>query len=165
MDKNNIIFENWRMFATLTDGLQKAFYDQKIKDGHVVKCVSVNDVFTKDELSKIRDYCMLEPKQCFRTSYKLANLFPKRVKYIEGEVTILNGGIGIDHAWNLVDGTHYVDLTFELALNEEVTRKTYVAIGEYDVDTIRDVAFNTRVYGGVYNNLFLKKNYKRIKKH
>lgn len=164
MNKNNIIFEQWRSFAKLTSGLQQKFYEQKVRDGKTVKCVSAKDVFTKDEIEKIRRYCMIEPKMCHRTAYRLANLFPDRVKYVEGGVTIFNGGFGVEHAWNLVDGQHYVDLTFEYALNKDVTKETYVALCEYDVDVIREIAAETLVYGNVYNELFIKKNYKPTKK-
>ena len=164
MSKNNIIFEHWRKFALLSSDKQQKYFRRKIKDGHTVKCVSARDVFTDDELRKIHAYCMIEPKMCYRTAFRLTNLFPDRVKYVEGEVTIFNGGIGIDHAWNLVDGTHYVDLTFELALGEDVTRETYVALGEYDTDVIRDVAVKTQTYGNVYNELYLDKMNKKTKK-
>lgn len=156
MNRNNIIFEHWRSFAKMTSGLQQKFYKQRIRDGKTVKCVSAEDVFTHDELSRIIRYCEIEPKMCYRTAYRLANLFPDRVKYVEGEVTIFNGGFGIEHAWNLVDGEHYVDLTFELALNEDVTQTDYVALGEYDLQTIRNVASKTKLYGGVYDHLFLR---------
>ena len=161
MNKNNIIFAHWSSFAKLTSGLQQAFFKQKIRDGHMVKCVASRDVFTEDELKKIRRYCMIEPKMCYRTAYRLTHLFPDRVKYVEGEVTIFNGGFGVEHAWNLVDGQHYVDLTFEYALGEDVTKETYVALGEYDVDAIREVAAETQVYGNVYNELFIKNNKKQ----
>jgi len=151
MEKNNIIFEHWRTFAGLTDGRQHEYFEKKLKDGHTVKCVSVKDVFTSDELRAIKTYCDIEPKMCYRTAYKLTNLFPERVKYVEGEVTIFNGALGIEHAWNLVDGEHYVDLTFELALGEDVARTNYVALGEYDLRTVRNVASKTKLYGGVYD--------------
>lgn len=158
MPSNNIIVEHWRQFALLSSGRQQEYFQQKIKDGHVTKCVSARDVFTPAEMKRINQYCQIEPKMCYRTAYRLANLFPDRIKYVEGEVTIFNGGIGIDHAWNLVDGEHYVDLTFEFALNEDVTKETYVALGEYDIHTIRDVASNLQVYGGVYGYLWTKNN-------
>ena len=164
MPSNNIIFEQWSSLEKLTSGLQKKFYGQKVHDGHIVKCVSAKDVFTEDELKKIKHYCKIEPKMCYRTAYLLTNLFPDRVKYVEGEATIFNGGFGIDHAWNLVDGEHYVDLTFEFALEHDVTQETYVALGEYGVDVIREVAAKTQVYGNVYNQLFIKKYYKPNKK-
>ena len=164
MNNNNIIFEQWRSFEKLTSGLQKKFYGKKVRDGHTVKCVSAKDVFTEDELEKIKRYCKIEPKMCYRTAYLLTNLFPTRVKYVEGEVTIFNGGLGIEHAWNLVDDEHYVDLTLEFALERDVTNETYVALGEYNVDVIRKVAADTQIYGNVYNQLFIKKYYKPIKK-
>lgn len=153
MRKDSIIFEHWGMFRELASGRQREYFDKKLKDGHTIKCVSAKDVFTSDELKAIEIYCDIEPKMCYRTAYKLANLFPNRVKYVEGEATIFNGGLCIEHAWNLVDGEHYVDLTFEFALNKDVTKQTYVALGEYDLKTIRKVACETKLYGGVYDHL------------
>ena len=154
MDKNNVVFQHWDAWSKLASKMQSNYFKRKLKVGRTVKCVSVYDVFTKDEIAKIKRYCMIEQHMCYRTAYRLANLFPERVKYIEGEVVILNGGLSIEHAWNLVDGEHYVDLTFELALKENVTDRTYVALGEYNVDVIRDVACETHVYGGVYDKLY-----------
>ena len=153
---NNVILEQWKFFATVTDGYQKKYYERKLKDAHAIKCVSAHDVFTPQELERIFAYCQIEKRMCFRTAYRLANLFPDRVKYVEGEVTIFNGALGIEHAWNLVDGEHYVDLTFEFALQEDVTKEVYVALGEYDVDMIRDVACETQIYGDVWNHLSIK---------
>jgi len=151
---NNVILEQWKFFATVTDGYQKKYYERKLKDAHAIKCVSAHDVFTPQELERIFIYCQIEKKMCFRTAYRLANLFPDRVKYVEGEVTIFNGALGTEHAWNFVDGEHYVDLTFEFALKEDVTKETYVALKEYDVDVISKVAARNQVYGNVYGTLF-----------
>lgn len=169
MKTNNVIYRHWETWSKITNERQSEYFKRKIEAGHTIKCVSIGDVFTEDEIDKIKRYCMVEKKQCFKNAFRLTLLFPNRVKYVEGEVTILNGGLGIEHAWNLVDGEHYVDLTFELALNEDVTKETYVALGEYDVDVIRGIACETMVYGGVYDHLFLKefskKNLRINKKH
>lgn len=168
MDKNNVIFQKWKTFATLTNERQREYFKQKMKDGHTIKCVSIRDVFTDEEIKQIKSYCMVEQNMCFRTAYRLTNIFPKRVKYVEGEVTIFNGALGIEHAWNLVDGCHYIDLTFELALSRDVTKETYVALGAYDVHDISKVAGDTQVYGGVYDYLLIKKikeKERKTKKH
>lgn len=161
---SNTIMEQWKFFATITDGYQRAYYERKLKDAHEIKCVSARDVFTPQELERIFLYCQIEKRMCYRTAYRLANLFPDRVKYVEGEATIPKFGFGIEHAWNLVDDEHYVDLTLEFALERDVTNETYVALGEYNVDVIRKVAADTQIYGNVYNQLFIKKYYKPIKK-
>ena len=165
-NKTDVIYRNWGTFRELMKDNKYAvkYYGQKIKDGHDAVCVPLLDVFTKAEVKQIMTYVRPEQKMCFMNAYRLANLFQQRVKYVEGEVTILNGGIGIEHAWNLVDGEHDVDLTFEVALGEDVRKEAYVAIGEYDVDTIRRVAVDTRVYGGVYDYLYREKNDVKNKK-
>lgn len=158
--KTDVIYRNWSTFRELMKDSAYAvkYYSQKIKDAHDVVCVPVADVFSKKELAMIDSFVRPEQKMCFKNAFRLTSLFPERVKYVEGEVTILNGGLGIEHAWNLVDGTHYVDLTFELALQKDVTKEAYVAIGEYDVDEIRSVAIETTMYGGVYDFIYKKEN-------
>lgn len=162
MNKTDVIFENWRMFAKLTNGQpQGAFFESKICDGRAVKVVALCDVFTRDEIRKIVRYVKPEQKMCFKNAHLLTMLFPNRVKYVEGEVTILNGGMGIEHAWNLVDNEHYVDVTFELALDADVTQEGYVALGVYDAKTLRRITHKTGYYGGIYQNLYIHKLNKR----
>lgn len=165
---DNIIFEHWRVFRDISSKKRQAYFDKKIKDGHTIKCVSIKDIFTSDEINIIKNFCQIEPKMCFRTAYRLTQLLPERVKYVEGEVTILNGGLGIEHAWNLIDDKYYVDLTFELALGEDVTKETYVALGEYDFDVIHETACDIRIYGSVYDYRYwkeIKNNKSKTKKH
>ena len=165
MDRNNVIFRNWETFSKVTSERQSKYFKRKLKAGHTIKCVSIHDVFTKDEIAhKIIPYCRIEKNMCFSNAYHLTELFPDRVKYVEGEVVVLNGGLGIEHAWNLVDGEHYVDLTFELALGEDVTKEVYVALGEYTPDVMRKVAYKTLVYGGVYDWLYMDEMKKKERK-
>ena len=166
MKKTDVIFTNWRMFAELTKGqLQGAFFERKLADGRDVQVVALSDVFTEDEIRKIKDYVRPEQKMCFKNAHLLTMLFPDRVKYVEGEVTILNGGLGIEHAWNLVDGEHYVDVTFELALGADVTKEGYVMLGAYDAKTLRRVTHKTGYYGGIYGQLYLDALNKKAKRN
>lgn len=156
MNKTDAIFEGWRMFAKLTKGqLQGKFFEKKLKDGKNITCVPLNEVFDTVDIELIKLAVHPEKRMCFKNAHMLTMLFPNRVKYVEGEVTILNGGLGIEHAWNLVDNEHYVDLTFELALGNDVTQEGYVALGTYDARTLRRVTHKTGYYGGVYNQLYL----------
>ena len=165
MDRNNVIFRHWETFSKIANGRHSEYFKRKVEVGHTIKCVSIYDVFTKDEIeNKIIPYCRIEKKMCFSNAYHLTTLFPDRVKYVEGEVAILNGGLGIEHAWNLVDDTHYVDLTFELALGEDVTKGVYVSLGEYTPDVMRKVACKTLVYGGVYDWLYINETKKKERK-
>lgn len=156
MNKTDAVFEHWRMFAELTKGQpQGAFYKQKINDGKPVTCVRLCDVFSAQEINVIKKVVRPEKRMCFKNAHMLTSVFPDRVKYVEGEVTICGGGIGIEHAWNLVDGEHFVDVTFELALGEDVTQEGYVMLGAYDEKTLRRVTNKTGYYGGIYGQLYL----------
>ena len=168
MSKTDAIFMAWRTYKTLTQGQKQSdFFAQKLKDGKIVTCVRLEAVFSEEEIEIIKMAVRPEKRMCFKNAHMLTCIFPERVKYVEGEVTICGGGIGIEHAWNLVDGEHYVDLTFELALGEDVTKEGYVMLGAYDAKTLRRVTNKTGYYGGIYNQLYLdalKKKAKRNKK-
>ena len=168
MSKTDAIFMAWRTYKTLTQGQKQSdFFAQKLKDGKIVTCVPLCEVFDAKEIDVIKQVVRPEKRMCFKNAHMLTCLFPDRVKYVEGEVTICGGGIGIEHAWNLVDGEHYVDLTFELSLGEDVTKEGYVALGAYDAKTLRRVTHKTGYYGGIYTQLYidaLNKKAKRNKK-
>jgi hypothetical protein len=162
MSKTDAIFMAWRTYKTLTHGQKQSdFFAQKLKDGKIVTCVPLCEVFDAKEIDVIKQVVRPEKRMCFKNAHMLTCLFPDRVKYVEGEVTICGGGIGIEHAWNLVDGEHYVDLTFELALGEDVTKEGYVMLGAYDAKTLRRVTHKTGYYGGIYQNIYINKLNKR----
>ena len=166
MSKTDAIFMAWRTYKTLTQGQKQSdFFAQKLKDGKIVTCVRLDDVFSKEEIELIKMAVRPEKRMCFKNAHILTSLFPDRVKDVEGEVTICGGGIGIEHAWNLVDGEHYVDLTFELALGEDVTKEGYVMLGAYDAKTLRRVTHKTGYYGGIYNQLYLDALNKKAKRN
>ena len=166
MSKTDAIFMAWRTYKTLTQGQKQSdFFAQKLKDGKIVTCVRLEDVFSEEEIEVIKQVVRPEKRMCFKNAHILTSLFPDRVKYVEGEVTICGGGIGIEHAWNLVDGEHYVDLTFELALGEDVTKEGYVMLGAYDAKTLRRVTHKTGYYGGIYNQLYLDALNKKAKRN
>lgn len=150
----NAILTQTAQFAKLCGGMQKKYYEQQLKDFHHVQCVSVKDVFTDDELRLIRRVVKPQAKECYRNAHLLTALFPDRVQYTEGQVTIFNGGFGIDHAWNKV-GDVYVDITFEMALGEDPTKELYMALGTYNLTTITQVASETGYYGSIYNQRFI----------
>lgn len=166
MNKTDAIFMAWRTYNTLTQGQKQSdFFAQKLKDGKIVTCVPLCEVFDAKEIDVIKQVVRPEKRMCFKNAHILTSLFPDRVKYVEGEVTICSGGIGIEHAWNFVDGEHYVDLTFELALGEDVTKEGYVMLGAYDAKTLRRVTHKTGYYGGIYNQLYLDALNKKAKRN
>ena len=166
MSNTDAIFMAWRTYKTLTQGQKQSdFFAQKLKDGKIVTCVRLEDVFSEEEIELIKMAVRPEKRMCFKNAHILTTLFPDRVKYVEGEVTICGGGIGIEHAWNLVDGEPYGDLTFELALGEDVTKEGYVMLGAYDAKTLRRVTHKTGYYGGIYNQLYLDALNKKAKRN
>ena len=155
--KQNAILTQTEYFANICAGLQKKFYEQQLQDFHEVKCVKLSDIFTNDEICTIKMAVKPKKKECYRNAHLLTALFPDRVQYVEGQVTIFNGAFGVEHAWNKVDDK-YVDLTFELALGEDPTNELYMALGEYNLTAITMVTSDTGYYGSIYNQIFINAN-------
>lgn len=153
----NVILKEAQYFAEVCGGLQKKFFAQQLKDYKQVECVSVYDVFNDEEILKIKNFVKPKEKECYKNAHLLSILFPEKVKYVEGKVAIFGGTLGIEHAWNKV-GDVYVDLTFEMALNKDVTKELYMSLGVYDLDTITQITSETGYYGNVYNQIFIKQN-------
>lgn len=112
------------------------------------------DVFNDREIEQIRRVVGPEVKGCYRNSHLLTLLFPDRVQYVEGQT--YTGVFGIDYAFNRI-GDKYVDVTFELAFNDDPTQYEYVAFEEYPADVIQSVTEETGYYGEVYRHLYIEK--------
>lgn len=149
--QQNVIVTQLRQFAELCDGRQKMFYEQQLRDVHKIRCASIHDVFDETDICRIKSYVRPEPRMCYKNAHLLKALFPDKVQYTEGYVAIFNGGFGIKHAWNKV-GDVYVDVTFEMALNEDPTKELYMALGTYNLTTITKVTSETGYYGSIYNH-------------
>lgn len=65
------------------------------------------------------------------------------------------GAFGIEHAWNKV-GDKYVDITMELALQRDPTEEEYMALGEYNQETVVSICSEMGFYGSVYPILYNK---------
>lgn len=153
--KQNAIITQLRRFALLGSDRQKAYYEQQLKDIYEVNVVKLSDAFTNEEIANIKNIVRPQPRMCYKNSHRLVELFPDKCQYVEGFTTILNG-IPIEHAWNKVKD-FYVDITFELALDIDVTKELYMALGVYDLSTITKQVSETCYFGGVYNYLYSKK--------
>lgn len=149
--RQNAIVTQLGMFAQLCDGRQKAFYTRMLADLREVCVDSITSVFTEEEIKRIKRCVKPKQKQCYKNAHMLTALFPDRVQYVEGYMTIYNGALPVEHAWNKVDGK-YVDITLEMALHEDPTKELYMSLGVYNLTTITMCACDTGYYGGVYNN-------------
>lgn len=160
--KDKSILNMLNLFASNSSGVQHELFKQKIKDANSIDVVPLNEVFSKDEITWIKKYIHPKPKSCYENAYKLCDRFSfnkHNIKYCEGYMNLY--GLPIDHAFNLVDGK-YVDITQELALNNKI-ENTYVVIGEYNVDEVRQVLLQNEYYGDIYNTIFLNKYKENIK--
>lgn len=140
-------------FASLVSGNQKEYFMDILSIAKPVEVVSILEVFTDEEIRMIKRVVRPKKKMCYMNSHKLTDLFPDKVRYVEGRFSFI--GIPIDHAFNRV-GDKYIDITVELALKEDVSEHEYIAYAEYDSDEIYEAAIETGYYGDYYKNYWLK---------
>lgn len=163
-DDDKGIIEMLNFFAKNTSGYQKALYEKKAKDADSVDLVPLNEVFTEEEIEEIKRRVHPQPKMCYENSWKLCDRFEYEgkhdIKYCEGYLNMK--GLPIEHAFNKVDGK-YVDITIELALNRKI-EDTYVVIGEFDTDKVREILLQNGFYGNIYDTIELNKYKENIKK-
>lgn len=128
--------------------MQQPYYKQQLEDLKPIKLSKLSDVFTNEIIkSIIKDTIQPEPKMCYRNATLLTQWFPDLVQYCEGYIEVQ--GVVLEHAFNKV-GDHYVDITAEIALEEDPTNKTYGLLASYSWNEIERQMFATEVYGGVY---------------
>lgn len=130
---------------------QKKWFEDMLRVAKPITISRMKDVLTPEQIEVIQEVIKPEKKQCYKNAHLLTCLYPEW-KYCEGKVC---APFGIDHAFNKV-GDKYIDITFELALNDDPTKYDYAVIGEYDLDTIDEVTSQTGVYGEIYRHKYLK---------
>lgn len=152
---NPIIYElNAIANTAWSNPKQQAFFEQQAKDAKAVDVVPVKDVFTDAEIQLIKT--VIEPKQgkCYRNAALLSELFPDRCKYVEGYGW--HKFIKIEHAFNRV-GDKYVDITWELALGEDVAKMYYASLIEATSDeVISDIEAHGNTTGDYYLHNYIK---------
>ena len=159
MEVNKIIKE-LRQFAEIMQGKQKEYYERMIADATPVRITPLSEVFNKYEIDMIKRVIKPEAKQCYKNASDLCVLFPDRVKYVEGRFTVC-GLFSTEHAWNKV-GDKYIDITAELALNNNINEEEYVALGEYAESEILSYLIESKVYGGIYGQKFFRRLWQRF---
>ena len=146
-----------------TSGYQQALFTKKAKDADSVDVVPLSEVFDEDEIKEIIRRIHPQPKCCYENAWKLCDRFEFEgkhdIKYCEGYLNMK--GLPIEHAFNKVDGK-YVDITIELALNKPI-EDTYVVIGEFDTDKVREILLQNGFYGNIYDTIELNKYKENIK--
>ena len=143
-----------KKLAMITDGYQKQFYEKMVSDAKIVKCTSIYNIFTEDEIRKIKRNVRPVAKECYKNSYRLieCEIIPE-INYCEGYMSCM--GVPVEHAFNKVNDK-YIDITAELVLERDVDGDEYVVLGEYTKEDVLDIMFETQYYGGIYYNKFIK---------
>lgn len=153
VNKSKIIKELCQL-AEIMSGMSKKYYESMIADATPIRITPLSEVFNKYEIDMIKRVIKPEAKQCYKNASDLCVLFPDRVKYVEGRFTVC-GLFSTEHAWNKV-GDKYVDITAELALNNNINEEEYVALGEYEYEETLSYLYKSKVYGGIYERKFLE---------
>ena len=157
-DYDRGIVDMLQFFAKSCSGYQQYLFDKKAKDADSVEISPLSEVFSPEEIEEIKKRVHPQPKMCYENAWKLMDRF-----YYEGnhEITYCEGyinmkGLPIEHAFNKVDGK-YVDVTIELALKKNPKEDTYIVIGEFDEEQVRDILLENGFYGNIYDSIELKK--------
>lgn len=161
-DVDQQIIEMLKFFAKNSSGVQKAYYEQMVQDANSVDVVPLSEVFTPEEIEEIKKIVRPKPKMCYENAWKLCDRLGygnHDIKYCEGYLNMR--GFPIEHAFNCVDGK-YVDITIELALGREI-EDTYVTIGEYNDDEVREILLQNGFYGEIYSTIFKNKYQENVK--
>lgn len=154
VNKSKIIKELCQI-AEIMHGKQKTYYEQMLADSTPVRITPLSEVFDEETIKLIKTQIRPESKLCFKNATTLCTMFPDRVKYVEGRFTVC-GLFSTEHAWNKVEDK-YIDITAELALRRtNPNEEEYVALGEYDESEILPYLFESKVYGGIYEQKFLE---------
>lgn len=153
VNKSKIIKELCQL-AEIMSGRAKKYYESMIADATPIRIAPLSEVFDEETIKLIKTQIRPEPKLCFKNATLLCTMFPDRVKYVEGKFTVAHT-ISTEHAWNKV-GDKYIDITMEIALERNPAEEEYIALGEYDESEILPYLFESKVYGGIYEQKFLE---------
>ena len=164
MEKENFIIGQIRQIASMTSGRQKEFFTFKLEHAKEVAPVSIRDVFTAEEIERIKREVRPKIKQCFRNATLMAQYFPD-VVYVEGELGIA-GVVGTEHAFNR-KSDKYFDVTIEIGLGSDVTKESYVSIlEEDDKNALTRFIMDTKTYDAYipyYYQNFNNESHRRLK--
>ena len=153
--KENQIIKELRQLAEIMQDKQKAYYDKMLADATPVRITPLSEVFDEETIRMIKEAIDPQPKECYRNATMLCEMFKGIVSYGEGRYTVMCT-FSTEHAWNKIEDK-YIDITAELALGRtNPNEEEYIALGEYDESEILPYLFESKVYGGIYEQKFLE---------
>ena len=164
MEKENFMISHLKRLASITSGRQREFFIFELQNANEVAPVSIHDVFTTEEIERIKREVRPEKKHCIKNATLMTQYFPD-VVYVEGELGIA-GVIGTEHAFNR-RGDKYFDITVEICLGKDVTKESYISIlEEDDKDALTQFNIDTKIYGAYipyYHEKFNNESHRSIK--
>lgn len=150
--------------ASISSGAGKDYYSQMLKDIKPVVVHPLREIFTEDEIGRIRRAVHPKQKACYENAFHFSSRLGelgREILYCEGFVTVF--GLPIEHAFNKVDGV-YVDITLELALNDDLSDRNYAVLGEWTDSKALAVMAKEGYYGEVYRQEFFRNYTENVKK-
>lgn len=115
------------------DTAQGKFYQTKIDNAKPVILTSVRELFSEEEIQRLRRSVRPAMHGCFATAQRLSMFHG--FEYVEGEWGV-GGGFGIEHAFNR-KGDKYFDFTSELVLGKNVEEEEFISVAEFSQDFVR----------------------------
>lgn len=159
--ESKIIGELKLIREILSNPKQIEYYDQIIRDAHVVKITPIAEIFTPTQIKAIKTIVNPQIKECYKNAHLLSHLYSDSdnpILYVEGKMTVC-GTFSTEHAWNKI-GDKYIDITAELVLGRDPNEEEYVAFGEYSAQQINSIVLDRGYYGDIYQEIYRKKNHK-----
>ena len=150
--------------ARISSGAGKDYYSQMLNDIKPIECRPLREVFTDDEIERIRRAVHPKTKACYENAFHFSSRLGelgREILYCEGFVTVF--GLPIEHAFNKVDGV-YVDITLELALGDDITGRDYAVLGEWTDSKALAVMAREGYYGEVYRQEFFERYKENVRK-
>lgn len=166
---NSIIKELRALAAADWNPQQKAFFQAQVNDAIDVKCVPMIKVLGPQRMEFLRAVYHPECKQCYKNAAILVRFLADYMLdlgpayYVEGFVYDKRF-YPIEHAFVRV-GDKYIDPTFEMCLNLDVTSQEYVALGQWDCSTLWKHLAKTRIYGNVWRDKYIERMQKHKTEH
>ncbi len=140
-------------FGLMNNRVQYLLFDS-MADGTAVVIIP-KESEQADRIRQIKRVLRPKKHQCYRNAALLTELFPGRVKYVEGFGW--NRIVKVEHAFNRV-GDKYVDITWEMVLKENVTTFPYVALIEAERDDVMaDIQAHDNTTGDYYLHKYIER--------
>ena len=136
--------------------MQAQYYAELLDCARPVHVVSAREVWSPEEVKRLRDTIRPAKKECYRTATLLAINTDGEARYVEGQFWA--HCFGVDHAFNYVPSKGvFVDFTAEFALGYKPEDEAYIAFTDFSNEQLFEIIEKNGYYGNIYNEVYLRK--------